>query len=88
MNWKAKYIIGGRLEAPIVFPEAINHSDMARNLGWIGEENKVIGAGFVFVEEDGYKVYGESISLRVKNRGVEDEKILNRYLGGKQEDDL
>jgi hypothetical protein len=88
MNWKAKYIIGGYMQQPIVFPETINHSDMARYLGWIGEENKVVGAGFVSIQDDGYKVYGESISLRVKNRGIEDEKILNRYLGGKQEDDL
>jgi len=86
MHWKAKYIIGGRMQEPIVFPETIQHADMARNLSWFGEENKVVGAGFVFVEEDGYKVYGESVSLRVKNRGIEDEKILNKYLGGRYDE--
>lgn len=88
MNWKAKYIIGGWLEVPIVFPETIQHADMARSLGWIGDDKRVVGAGFVYIKEDGYKVYGESVSLQVKSRGADDERILNKYLGGKQEDDL
>lgn len=88
MFWKAKYIIGGRMQEPIVFPETIQHADMARNLGWVGDDKKVVGAGFVCIQDDGYKVYGESVSLRAKNRGAEDERILNKYLGGKQEDDL
>jgi hypothetical protein len=81
--WKAKYIIH-RQYIPIVFPETINHSDMARNMGWKRED--IIGAGFVYVEHDSYNCYGESVSLRVENRGEKDNKILNRYLGGRQED--
>ena len=81
--WKAKYIIH-RQYIPIVFPEIINHSDMARNMGWKRED--IIGAGFVFVVDGSYNCYGESVSLRVECRGVEDDKILNRYLGGYQED--
>ena len=81
--WKAKYIIHKQY-IPIVFPETINHADMARNMGWKRED--IIGAGFVFVVDDSYKCYGESISLRVTSCVEEDEKLLNRYLGGRQED--
>jgi len=77
--WKAKYIIHTE-NIPIVFPEIINHSDMARNMGWKKED--IIGAGFVYVNGDSYNCYGESVSLRVKSRGEEDVKILNCYLGG------
>jgi hypothetical protein len=84
--WKAKYIIGGYNQEPIVFPETIQHADMARNLGWVGDERKVVGAGFVLVRDDQYHVYGESVSLRVKNRGEQDEKILNKYLGGRYDE--
>ncbi len=81
--WKAKYIIHTDW-IPIVFPEIINHADMARNMGWKKED--IVGAGFVYVDDDSYNCYGESISLNVKSRCEEDEKILNRYLGGRQED--
>jgi hypothetical protein len=78
--FKAKYIIGGRLQSPIVFPETINHAEMARNCGWSKED--IIGAGFVYIRDYQYFTYGESVSLRVKSRGNEDSEILNRYLGG------
>jgi len=81
--WKAKYIIHKQY-IPIVFPETINHADMARNMGWKRED--IVGAGFVYVNGDSYNCYGESVSLRVKSREEEDVKILNRYLGGYQED--
>ena len=77
--WKAKYIIHTK-NIPIVFPEIIAHADMARNMGWKKED--IIGAGIVYVNDDSYNCYGESVSLRVKSRGEEDVKILNRYLGG------
>jgi hypothetical protein len=79
--WKAKYIIH-RNWTPIVFPEIIAHADMTRNMGWRAED--IIGAGFVHID-DSYTCYGESISIYVKSRGEEDEKILNRYLGGRPE---
>ena len=84
--WKAKYIIGGHMEQPIVFPETITHADMARNMGWVGEDRCVVGAGFIFLDGDEYKTYGESVSLRVKSRGETDEWILNRYLGGRYDE--
>ena len=77
--WETKYIIHTD-RIPIVFPETINHADMARNMGWKKED--IIGAGFVVVVDHSYNCYGESVSLRVKSRVEEDEKILNRYLGG------
>jgi hypothetical protein len=85
MFWKAKYIIADG-NIPIVFAEVITHADMARNIG--AKSDQIVGAGFVYIQDDGYKVYGESVSLQVKSRGADDERILNKYLGGKQEDDL
>jgi hypothetical protein len=80
--WKAKYIIHAE-KIPIVFPEIISHADMVRNMRWKGED--IVGAGFVYVDDDSYNCYGESVSLHVKSRGVEDVKILNRYLGGRED---
>jgi len=94
MHWKAKYIIGGVNQEPIVFPGTIQHADMARNMGWVGQDlmtdmyKGVVGAGFVFIEDGEYHVYGESISLSVKSRGEQDQKILNKYLGGRCDTDL
>lgn len=83
MFWKAKYIICEG-DTPVVFPEILQHADVARNL--FGQR-KISGAGFVYVNSQGsYSCYGESVSLKVKSRNEEDSKILNKYLGGPQED--
>ncbi len=83
MFYKAKYIISDS-GLPMVFSELQTHADVARN---IFGSNPIIGAGFVHVNHEGeYQCYGESVSLRVKSRGEEDSKILNKMLGGKQYD--
>jgi hypothetical protein len=83
MFYKAKYIIS-ESELPVVFSELQTHADVA--LALFGGE-KIIGAGFVYVNREGeYVCYGESISLRVKSRSDEDSKLLNKMLGGKQYD--
>ena len=78
MFTKSKYIIIGRDEMPIVFPEVLKHSDVARMMG--GEQN-VTGAGFCHIIDDKYVCYGESTSLNVKSRGQQDSRILNFLLG-------
>lgn len=78
MFTKSKYIIIGRDEMPIVFPELLKHSDVARQMG--GAHN-VTGAGFCHITDDKYVCYGESTSLNVKSRQEVDSKILNTLLG-------
>ncbi len=80
MTFKSKYIIidGHLAIAPVVFAEFLNHSDVARA---IAPSDKVLGAGFCYIENNQYVCYGESISLQVKSRGAEDSIILNRVLG-------
>lgn len=87
MSFKAKYIIVEveELPYPVVFSELIKHSDMSKITirAVFNGEGKVIGAGFVYVDERGrYVCYGESTSLDVKSRGVEDSDILNKFLCG------
>lgn len=83
--WKAKYIIINK-DQPVIFSETFLHASVAIALA---PNEPITGAGFVEVGIDGsYKCYGESISLKVKSNGEADSKILNKYLGGKQDDDL
>ena len=76
-----KYIIlkAGGLELPVVFSENMAHAAVARSLGNTAD---VVGAGFFTlnsVDEEAI-AYGESFSLNVKARKVEDSKILTRLL--------
>lgn len=76
MSFEAKYIVIDDC-IPIVFSETIEHKRMA-----IVVRGEVTGAGFVCIDEDGYyHCYGESVSLNIKSRGIEDSAILNKYLG-------
>ena len=70
-----KYIIfkQGNLFYPIVFAEHTSHCDV------ILKNAKPISAGFVKFNLEGVeKVYGESQSLNLKNRGEEDVQLLQR----------
>lgn len=70
-----KYIIfkQGTLLHPIVFAEHTSHCDV------ILKNAKPISAGFVKLNFAGVeKVYGESQSLNLKNRGQEDVLLLQR----------
>jgi len=81
MSYKSKYIIvdTGISEMPIVFPDLLSHSDVARGVAFGG---KIHGAGFCHITEKGqYICYGESASLNVKSRFEIDSKILNKLLG-------
>ena len=82
MRYKSKYVIveTGMFVAPIIFSDLQKHNEVA--MQFCSNRNKVLGAGFCFVDEEGkYQCYGESVSLGVKSRGEEDSKFLNKYLG-------
>jgi len=79
--YKPKYIIADG--SAIIFSAAITHSTMARGMG------RIDGAGFVDfqTEIDSYGetiikavAYGESTSLDIKSRPVEDSAILTRQI--------
>ena len=79
-----KYIIImiSGIETPILFPETMNHSDVARGLCF-GSVDNVVSAGFwnTTVTTDGYVEYhawGDSYTLKMKSR-EEDSAILNRF---------
>lgn len=83
---KLKYLVfGGKLNLEsIIFPSSMSHDDMAHQLG-VKKEN-ILGAGFVkFVNEEGKlkcECYGDSFSLRIPSRPVEDSlKVTLDYLG-------
>ncbi len=79
--YKPKYIIADG--SAIIFSAVITHSTMARGMG------RIDGAGFVDfqTEIDSYGetiikavAYGESTSLDIKSRPVEDSAILTRQI--------
>ena len=65
----------GSIELPVVFPELLNHSTVAQRLRGV-----VVGAGFCYHTEEGWKCFGESISCKVKSRGTDDDSVLNYHL--------
>lgn len=86
---KTKYIVYDTHLCPmaVVFPELINHNDMARALNINPDD--IWGAGFCYINKDAaWTCYGESISLKVKSRGEEDERLLNKYCGGPCDDEF
>lgn len=71
----AKYVIfdDGANYFPVIFPNHIQHNNMAAMLSpWVLER-----AGFVSIDQDGsLTAHGESISLRLKSRPEIDNKLL------------
>ena len=60
----------------VIFDKITNHDDMASRLSY----EKILGAGFVgFADDVGACCYGKSVSLKIKSRGQEDNKIINRF---------
>ena len=79
-----KYIISKNNDV-IIFSDGISHRDMARDIGCIEAGDDIVGAGFVrfsVTNEDDMpgdldiKCYGESVSLGIKSRGIDDECII------------
>lgn len=80
-NENMKYIIfSGSLDYPIIFPEHMNHSDVAR-----GFKTRPVSAGFCShgMDVDGefsWSCWGKSTSLNLACRPAVDSEILNRTL--------
>lgn len=80
---KAKYLVGKMAgvadtdEVAIVFSELVTHSDIGRRVFTPGT---VVSGGFCHYDEDGVKVYGESISMRVKCNPAVDEELVGRAM--------
>lgn len=69
-----KYIID-ELNMFVIFPNHINHDDMARlHCKPIG--CSIVGAGFIEIFDGIVSCYGESVSLRIKSRGHIDSEII------------
>ena len=61
------------LDVPIVFPNLIKHSEIAR-------KEDIVSAGFCVIDgPENSQCYGRSDSLGIESR-PEDTKILRRYL--------
>ena len=82
---KSKYIIAdiGICVVPIVFSELMAHNDMADSMRVTPE--RVLGAGFCYIENNKYVCYGHSISLGVSSREKVDSDFLNKYLGAQHD---
>lgn len=83
MYSKSKYIVGevmgsfGTHLCAVVFPETVGHDDIGRRLFIDGT---IRSAGFCHFSEDDVKVYGESVSLRVKSNPAVDTALVGRAM--------
>lgn len=75
----------GHLELPFIFPEAINHDDMARAIAGACKESfggatgaaLPISAGFISSMEIGEGCHGESMTLGMKSRREVDDQLIS-----------
>jgi len=72
-----KYIVveGALCDEIIIFSNIILHADIAKKLG-----AGVISAGFI---KKDWTCYGESVSLKLKSRPVEDTELALMWFHGK-----
>ena len=78
---RRKYIVvrQGTLEMPILFSELQSHAEVAHAF----KPAEVISAGFWGTNaDDRFVCYGESVSLKLKAREVEDSRIMNQLFIG------
>lgn len=75
---RSKYIVIDNIFA-IIFPDLMNHDEVANALLYAGQE--VTGAGFIDVEPGSIVAFGESKSLDIKSNGTADVPALERALG-------
>lgn len=73
---KIKYITfdNGLIDAIVIFPEYVMHSD-------VGIKGTILGAGFIEIVDGKWNCHGNSISLSVASRPDEDSKIANKFIG-------
>ena len=72
---KNKYIIvhDGIEETPVLFEETLIHK-------YVASGHPVVSGGFFEVDGEGIIAYGESTSLGVKSRPIEDANLIKRML--------
>jgi hypothetical protein len=69
----------GNLGMPVVFNDIMSHDAV---LCALSHRDNLVSAGFCRIDNNGkYVCYGESTTLKVKSRGIEDSQVLNRMLG-------
>ncbi len=77
---RMKYVVvqDHGLEIPILFPEILQHKDVARCY-----EGMVLGAGFVSRDEQGqWFCCGGSVSLKISSRVVDDSQAFREFFKG------
>ena len=82
-----KYIIlkWASVEVPVVFPDLLGHSTVAEGIKAkmnkdIPKDVTIISAGFCKFEIFSAKAFGESTSLKLKAREVEDSELLTNLM--------
>lgn len=86
MSDRSKYVVVmgySGLEQAYIVSCLDNHSDVLKMVN--GDKSRVLGAGTlqIYVTENkkiGICCYGESCSLRVKSRNIEDSKVVAKTL--------
>jgi hypothetical protein len=63
---------------PVIFGPGYQHDMMAR---LIGVKDNVVSAGFLQITTKGVRCYGESLSLGVSSRPIEDSELINAQGG-------
>ena len=66
-----------------IFPAHIEHSEFAKKL--LGAKDKIISAGFVYINDNKFCPYGNSHSLKV-SCAEDDKRMMNLQFGIKIDD--
>lgn len=80
---KLKYIIDD-LDGFAIFVDYVQHDMVAKP--FLSHTGPIVGAGFIEIMDGEVFCYGESVSLRVKSRGVVDAAIIAHKLDLKVSD--
>lgn len=77
---RMKYIVydNGLFDAPIIFPECMDHSTIVFQLGL--DNSQLISAGYVQFNNGLVDCYGQSQSLEISS-SLNDSDIINTMLG-------
>ena len=62
-----------------IFPVHINHADFAFLNRW--KLDNIQGAGFINYGVEDFFCYGESVSMKIESRGVQDTRCAKKLFG-------
>jgi hypothetical protein len=73
---KLKYVIyeKNEIQFPVIFSPIEDHSDIAEKI-----DLKLVSAGTVEFKDNKVRCSGDSFTLKLKSRFVEDEKIIRQH---------